>query len=106
MNVNDVAGADELTRGWAFQLDNVVLFDQVVEGIFGEAAQGELGFIGVAVVEHCGHEVPGVAVVTLDKHCPDISLAGEDLDIFAVEFAVADDTAVHSSEYDVFNLSF
>jgi hypothetical protein len=105
MDIHDITGADALTRDRAFRLDGLFVVDDV-ESIFREPAQRQLSLLRVAIIKDSGHEVPGMAIVAFDEHGPDIRLAGEHVDIFAVELAVTHNAAIHPSEYDVLDLAF
>lgn len=104
VHIDDVPGGDGVAGGGAFGFDECV--DVEILHLLGETAQRELGFLWVAIVEDGGDEVARVAVVAFDEHRPDIGFTGEDLDVLRIEFAMADDTAMHASEYDLLDLTF
>lgn len=105
VHIDNIAGGDPLSACWSFRRDRLFLFING-EGISGETPKGKLSLLRIAIVEHGGDEVPGMAVVALDQHGPDIGLAGEHANIIGIKLAVADNATIHLLQDDVFNLNF
>src|SRR5690606_8678976 len=105
---------DHISRVNARTIDRSLWLDPVFLGLLvalamddrflGQPPERELRLLRVCVIEDRGHEIPGVAVLALDQHRPDIRLAGNDLDVVGAVFAMADDAAVHVSKDDLLDI--
>ena len=78
MHVDDVTGVDGIAAGWrlgrnlGFAICRIADF---LDRLFAEAAQGELGFLGIAIIKHGSDEIARMAIGAFDEHGPDIGFA-------------------------------
>lgn len=107
MHVHHVAGGDTFASLWPFGLDSVLLPEAGRRYRFlSETAEGELGFLRVAVVHDGGDKVARVAIAALYEHGPNVRLAGDDLDVVVIKFTMAYNASTHALQDDLFDLYF
>jgi hypothetical protein len=107
VHIDNVPRGDRIAHGGCFELEcRLFRFDKFLDGLFAQLAKGELGVLRIAIIEHRGDEVPGVAIGAFDEHGPHLRFTGYDVNVLGVELVVTDDASFHPVEHDLFDFDF